>query len=42
MFELQLFVLDLNESIVLACADPPGAAEPMATDHGVGDDDSTS
>ena len=39
MFEL--FVLDLNASIESACADASGAAEPMATDHGVDDDGST-
>jgi hypothetical protein len=31
----ELFVLDLNESIELACADSSEAAEPMANDHGV-------
>ena len=40
MFEL--FVLDLNESIELTCADSSEAAGPMATDHGVDDDGSTS
>jgi hypothetical protein len=38
----ELFVLDLNESIELACADSSEAAEPTATDHGVDDDGSTS
>jgi hypothetical protein len=31
----ELFVLDLNESIELTCADSSEAVEPMAADHGV-------